>query len=287
MESQIIKIQTPKKFLLDGILFGSSKAKNIIIFVHGLGSNLFSQTDLIERLVNKNNSVLAFNNRGNGIVTRVKRLNKKELKGYESHLIGMSHEVFTDCVDDIEGVIKSLRKFGAENIFLLGHSTGCQKSIYYLAKKNKPSIKGVILLAPMSDFADTFKFANRKIYQRALSYAQKMLKMKKADVFLPKKIWPYMTDAQRFLSLYTPDSLEEIFSYASNRNPKILKSVKKPKLVILAEKDEYRDREISEIAGWFEKNMAGNNAEIKLVKNAPHNFHGYASEVSKIIKKWL
>lgn len=41
MENNIIKIETPKKFILNGIFIGSEKAENIFIYLHGLGGNLF------------------------------------------------------------------------------------------------------------------------------------------------------------------------------------------------------------------------------------------------------
>ncbi|KKQ06003.1 MAG: Phosphoenolpyruvate synthase, partial [Candidatus Moranbacteria bacterium GW2011_GWF1_36_4] len=129
-EGKIVKIQTPKKFLLDGIFFGSPKAKNVIIFIHGLGSNLFSQAELAERLVDKNNSVLLFNNRGSGVLSRISQVDKKEKSGRKKHLIGMAKEVFTDCVDDIDGAVRFVESLGSKNILLIGHSTGTQKSVY-------------------------------------------------------------------------------------------------------------------------------------------------------------
>lgn len=286
MEAKIVKIQTPKKFLLDGIFLGSSEAKNVIIFIHGLGSNLFSQVDLVEKLIDKNDSVLLFNNRGNGVLSRINQIDKKDESGHKKHLIGMAHEVFADCVDDIDGAVKYVQALGDKNIFLMGHSTGTQKSIFYLSKKKNKNIKGVILLAPMSDFADTYAFTERKIYNKAVSFARKMVVEGRGDVFLPKKIWPYLIDAQRFLSLFTLESEEEIFSYASGKNPRILKSVKLPMLIVLAEEDDFKDREISEIASWFKRELKGKSAEINVIKNAPHNFQGFSGELEKIIKDW-
>ncbi|NTV41183.1 MAG: alpha/beta fold hydrolase [Candidatus Moranbacteria bacterium] len=286
MENKVIKFETPKKFLLNGMFFGSEKAENIFICLHGLGANLFSQVELAKKIADKKNSVLVFNNRGNGIISRIHQFDKKNKK-YISREIGMAHEVFTDCVDDIEGAVQYAKTLGDKNIFLLGHSTGCQKSVYYLAKNQKTAIKGVLLLAPMSDFADTFAFTDRKLYNKAVSFANKLVAEKRQHELLPEKIWPSTIDAQRFLSLFTADSVEEIFSYASNRNPKLLQSVKLPKLIVLAENDEYRDREISKIADWFKENLQENKAEIITIKNAPHNFQEHIDELAKVVKTWV
>jgi predicted alpha/beta hydrolase family esterase len=36
-------------------------------------------------------------------------------------------------------------------IIIMGHSTGCQNALLYLAHRKDPKVKGVILQAPVSD----------------------------------------------------------------------------------------------------------------------------------------
>ena len=294
----VIKIQTPKGYLLNGLWYGPEKAKTVFVYIHGLGGSLFSQTELCQSLTSHDTAVLVFNNRGSGVVSRIKRVSKKGKKGYDSHTIGMAHEVFSDCVDDIDGAIELALDKGAKNIFLVGHSTGCQKSVYYLsqiAKKKKPKpklglklkVKGAILLAPMSDYADFAAFTDNKKRKVVTSFAKKMIKNGKAHDLLPKHIWPYPIDSQRFLSLFTPESTEEIFSYAvPDKSPKILMSVKTPMKVIFAGDDEYKDRPMEEIAAWFKKTLADRPAEIEIIDGAPHNFKGYETRLKTMIKAW-
>ena len=283
---QIIEIETPKKYLLDGLLFGSAKAKTVFIFLHGLGGNVFSLNKLAESLISRDSAVITFNNRGNGTINRIRKINKKASKGYEAYTMGFAHEIFIDCVDDIDGAVNYALKNSAKNIFLVGHSTGCQKSVYYLAKRQATKVKGAVLLAPMSDFADMFANTEPQKYKKLIVVAKKMVKENRAAELMPINLWPIPTDAQRFLSLFTPESVEEIFSYASGKNPKILKSVKKRLLVILAGDDEYSDRPIKDIAKWFEKVLVDKGAEIKTVNNSLHNFMGHIDNLQKTIKKW-
>lgn len=114
-----------------------------------------------------------------------------------------------------------------------------------------------------------------------------MVKAGKAHELMPKDIWDYTLDAQRFLSLYTPESAEEIFTYASGKNPKVLRQTKKPLLAILAEEDEYLDRPNIEVVDWFGKNMVGKISEIKIIKDSFHNFSGHESAINRFIKQWL
>ena len=240
--------------------------------------------DLIQQIFGRETGVITFNNRGYGTINRVYKEDKREPRGYKGYTMGMAHEIFTDCIDDIDGAINFALHFKPRSIFLLGHSTGCQKSVYYLSKRKKSPIRGAVLLAPMSDFADMFAQTDKKLYKKLVSLAQNMVKNGRAHDLIPANLWPVPLDAQRFLSLFT-DSSNEIFSYASGKKPRILKSVKKPLLVFLAEEDEYRDRPIVDIAAWF-NSVLRNKATVKTIKGAIHNFGTYEKVVAKKIKDW-
>jgi len=284
---QIIKFQTPKKFLLHGLWLGPAKAKTVLVLVHGLGGDVFSRNKLVEKLVTADQAVLAFNNRGSGIVTRFAQQDSKNSKTFHKHTIGMAHEVFTDCVDDLEGAINYATKAGAKRIILVGHSTGCQKSIYYLAKRINQLVKGVILLSPMSDYADMVKATPPQLYRKLVEVAIKMVSEDRSHELMPDKLWSYTMDAQRFLSLFTPESIEEIFSYASGKKPVILNKVKLPILVVLAGEDEYRERLMSEIADWFSVALSKQTAQVKIVPKATHCFFESTPKVVNLINRWL
>lgn len=282
---QIIKIRTPRKYLLNGLYFGPNRPKQVFIVLHGLGGTIFSLLDLMARLANQETGVIVFNNRGHGTISRIRRENKRSLRGYDGHTVGMAHEVFTDCLDDIDGTVNFALQLKPKNIFLVGHSTGCQKSVYYLAKRRKSVVRGAVLLAPMSDYADMYSNTDKKKYQQLIVLAKKMVAKQQANGLLPANLWPVPLDAQRFLSLFSPDSVEEIFSYASGKQPRILQSVNKPLLVVLAENDEYRDRPIADIAVWFDS-VLKNKAAVEIIKGAIHNFGTYEKIVVKKIKDW-
>lgn len=249
----LIDIVTPKKFKLNGLWFGPTKPKRVVIFVHGLSSSAF-QTALAEAFVDKKTAVITFSNRGHNKIAKIYRLNNTK-KGYHSVLAGQAHEVFTECVDDIQGVINFVQATGVRDIYLAGHSTGCQKSIYYVSRKgNQKNVKGIILLAPLSDYAAALKFDTDGKLAKATKVAQDLVRKGKKHELLPESVAPNPIDAQRFLSLYTPDSVEEIFTYAQpKKNPRTFKSVETSMVVLLAGNDEYGDRPAIDIAAWFEK----------------------------------
>jgi pimeloyl-ACP methyl ester carboxylesterase len=286
---RVIEIITPKKCVLHGLWFGSDKPKKAIVFIHGLSSTAFSNHGLVLPLVNKNTAVVTFGNRGRDKVTKLKKIDKRRKKGYSGKLAGEVHEEFPESVDDIQGVVDFIQKKGVDQIYLVGHSTGCQKSIFFLSKRGKQSqIKGVVLLCPVSDYAAIQKFVKRDGLEKVTKYAKKLVKQGKPHSLLPFELWPHYHDAQRFLSLYTPDSEEEIFTYAQeDKEPRTLKRVKIPTLVIYAGSDEYHDRPAAKIADWFKEYSKSEDLTIKIVKDASHSFKNLESKVIGIQKNWL
>lgn len=280
----VVLITTPKKFLLRGLWFGPRKPRRVIVFVHGLGGSAFSIHHVITRLLGERTAVLAFNNRGHDKISRLTRKGKKQAG--KMLLGGAAHEVFTDCVDDIQGAINFARRQGARDIFLAGHSTGCQKSVYWAYKKRGRGVKGIVLLAPVSDFAAEMKRQGKKRIARAASAARALVRRGKKHALLSEGLWHETLDAQRFLSLYTPESVEEIFSYAQpHKIPRVLRSVRVPILVLWAGKDEFSDRPAKKVTPWFEKHLQ--NGRVVVVPRAGHGFRGKEKVVAREIRRFI
>jgi len=278
-------IKTPKGFLLRGLWFGPKKPKRVVIWVHGLGSSAFTKLELVKLLATKGTAVLAFNNRGFERVASVKQQIGKQTKW---HTIGAAHEKFTDCVDDIQGAIEFVRSMRVKDIYLAGHSTGCQKSIYWAYKKKGKDVKGIILLAPVSDYAGAIAKYGRTKVENVAREAERLVARGKGSELLPNWMWEEEpNDAQRFLSLYTPDSVEEIFPYAQpGKKPTAFKAVKKPILVLWAESDEFADRSAKDAAEWFDQNIESKH-KVVIVPNVKHNFKGAEREVAKTIREFI
>jgi len=280
-------ITTPNQYVLNGLLFGSDGAKRGFIFIHGLVASAFSQQELLTPLAGKDTMVLHFSNRGHDKIAYIRKLDQRAAKGYRSEEMGEAHEVFTDCVDDIQGAINYLRTHGVHEIYLVGHSTGCQKSVYYLSQHQRTDIKGVILLCPVSDYAGSVKFEDPVKLRQALRKARSLVAAGKPHELLPSDVWSEPYDAQRFLSLNTPDSVEEIFTYAQpGKAPTALQSIRSPILAILAEQDEWWDRPASEVAAWF-KQVMGNTLSVTIVPSAGHTLVGAGETIRRRITAWI
>jgi len=284
--AHVVEIVTPKKFVLNGLWFGPKRPKRAIILVHGLTSSAFSGSAMRNALLSlSSTAVITFNNRGFESVTSV-----KQKKGQDTmyHTMGGTHEVFTDCVDDIQGAINLVRKLGVKDIYLAGHSTGCQKSTYWASKTGGTGVKGIILFAPISDYSSEKKADIVGRLARATALARRLVKAGKPHELLPRSASPIMLlDAQRFLSLYTQASSEEIFTYAHNKKPSTYTAVRLPVLTVLAGKDEYADEPALKIARWFAENSRSRRFASTIIPNVTHNFRGGEAKITQAVRKWI
>ncbi len=283
MRIEIIKFKTPKKLELHGLYLGKKNPETLYIFIHGLASSVFKKVDLYKPLVNRSSSVLVFNNRGSEIISRFSKIINKEK--HQSKTIGSAHEKFVDCLDDINGAVVLAKKYKPKKIILLGHSTGCQKIVYYLSKANYDrKIKGAVLMSPISDLAGVKNFCSEKEYKKALNYSKSLVKNKLADQLLPKNIWPQYMDAQRFLSLYKEDSKEEIFTYSQkDTKSKTLRKIEIPLYILIGEDDKFLDRKALELELWFSHELKGKSYKIEIISQAGHSFKNFEKLVAKKI----
>ena len=280
----VVEIKTPKRFLLKGLWFGPKKPKRAIIFIHGLTGSAFSMQKTVGALVDAKTAVITFNNRGFEQIASIKRLRGKKT---EYVTAGAAHERFTDCSDDIQGAVNTVRKAGVKNIFLAGHSTGCQKAFYWASKnKGGRAVKGIILFGPLSDYAIAVAEDTKERLKRSIAYARKLVRSGKPHELMPKALGPwFVCDAQRFLSLFTPDSVEDTFPYGQKKNPRLANSVSVPILVLLAGADEHGDRPAGEIGRWFEKHLR--NSRVAIIPRVQHSFRGGEGTLAREIKRFV
>lgn len=281
----VADFRTPDGVLLNTLWFGPTKPKRAIIWVHGLGSSAFSKLDIVERLVDQQTAVLTFNNRGHGSVNRISRAESKK-----GEYIGGAHEKFTDCVDDVQGAVNFARRAGAKEIYLVGHSTGCQKIVYWGHRKRGRGVKGLILLAPISDYAAGIKLHGKVKIERVALLARAMIRRGRGRELIPQKVWnEELDDAYRFLSLYTPDSIEQsIFPYFDEARPAhIFGSVHLPVLAVFAARDEFADRPADKLAAWFEDRTASQYFSATIASRANHGFKNAEAFVARAVHNWL
>jgi alpha-beta hydrolase superfamily lysophospholipase len=278
-----IEIVTPKKVVLNGLWFGSRTPKRVIVWVHGLNSSAFSKLAIVDELVDASTAVVTFNNRGHDMLSRLVRVGSKKRR-----LGGGGAETFAECKDDIDGVINFVRSKKVKEVYIAGHSTGCQKAVYWASKSKKsPVVRGIKLLAPVSDYAAAFANYGEATMRAKVAYARAMARTGKGSELMPLAVWSdEVTTADRFLSLYTPESVEEIFSYTNPARKSILRGVSLPVLAFFAERDEYAGAPLPSILSWFDASIRSPRKRLCVIPSVRHSFAGGEALVAKEIKKW-
>lgn len=168
----LTKIKTRDGLTLDGIVVRPKrKSKTALIWLHGLGSRFSSGQALLEKLseacARNGIAYIKFNTRGHDIAIRGTKTKK---------IMGAGFERFEDCVLDIRAMIRFAKKLGLTRIILAGHSTGANKALYYIYKVRDRSIRGVVLLGPISDIAGETKRIGSAQLKRNVLTAQRTIK---------------------------------------------------------------------------------------------------------------
>lgn len=280
----LISFETPKGYVLQGAWLGKPRATTVYIFLHGLTGNLFSRSDIAGELAKGDTACLMFNNRGHGYVSPLRHIDDRKAKS----LGGTTHEIFTDCRDDIAGAVTFTRSRGAQRIVLVGHSTGCQKIVWYLAGTPSKDVRAAVFLAPLSDYSGIRKATTPASYG-AMRQQVETLAAHDPHAIVPDTLLPIppLADAQRWLSLYTPESKEEIFTYASNQTPRTLRKTSIPMLAVFASGDDYADRPAEQLAAWFRAARPKRPIDTLVVDAPNHGFKGKAKPVARVIRKWI
>ena len=169
-----IFLETEDKVELVGLLSKpNSETNEVIISIHGMQSNCMKKREEIlgEQAIGGNIAYFAFNNRGHGLASYVKKEDKSFLEG------GSIYENIYDCYYDIKGAIVAMLELGYTKIHLQGHSLGCTKIIYTYNKLKEEnstlleSIESVILLS-LVDLPGIQKYnIGEENYEKCLAYA--------------------------------------------------------------------------------------------------------------------
>lgn len=261
---------------LHGFLVRKSP-KSIVVFIHGMDGNFYrsAPNKIKDGFVKKGFSVFLTNNRGHDLIAKVQFRTGKNLK---RRIIGTTFERFEDSVHDTRAAIDTMAKLGFKNIFLAGHSTGCQKSVYYLSKTRDKRVKGLILLSPTDDYNYFRKWLGRK-WKRLVNLARKQVRAGKGDKLFTA--FSGLMSANRFLSVSDLKNIESrLLKYDSD-----LVAFKKIKIPILALFGSRDDTFAKPINGLIKLLNEGKNFRGEVVVGAEHNFFGKADIVATLATK--
>ncbi len=252
---------------LDGIVAEPrGRRRRAVLWIHGLGSSFASgqplTRELSARLTAAGIAYFKFNTRGHDVVSRA-----------GGRLAGAALEPFTRCVEDIRAVIGLAARRGYHEIVLAGHSTGANKSLHYVARTRDRRVRLLMLLGPIADIAGEWKQTGAAELSRRVARAERIA-ARDPDALVPREwgLW----SARRYLSLYRPGGVEDVFPYYRPRARwTALGRVRAPLAVVLGERDEYLDRPVRDVVRAFEQHATGTRAFTSaVIPRAGHGFQG-------------
>jgi len=251
---------------LDGF-FRPVPQKNapLLVFVHGMGSNFYRSAmkkAFLETAPPLGLGILSFNNRGADQ--------------------GTEDEKFQTCLADLDAAAEFARRQGYKKIIWVGHSTGCQKVVFWQAKRNHPAVAGIVLLAPADDHAMMQKdFGNR--FEKKIAWARKKIADGKGDALITVAYEKFT--AARFLSVADPRHAEaSVFRYAGNLTQ--FKRVRCPVLAVFGEEEEFAAIPPEEMLDILRKKTHSRDYAAWLIPDTGHSFKECEMELALAVCDW-
>lgn len=290
--TELVKIKTRDGVPLCGMLFEprwQDKSTTTAIWLPGLTDTFYGNLPLSQALAEGLNrhgiSFAVFNTRGSAVAEseKVGPRNRRH-----KIWLGAAFEKFEDCVHDIKAMLSSMRGRGYGKIFLLGHSTGANKAVYYLSKTGGRGLSGVGLLGPISDIPGIKKGFGRKL-KVALTFAGKETRAGRDNNLIPAGLSAGgLWSAKRLLSVATAGKPEDTFPYYDKKRRFYWASgANLPICVLIGGKDQHADRPVKEIYQRFQKEIPAPFFSGEIIKNADHGFRGKEKGVAKVLLGWI
>lgn len=263
--------------LYGGLIKAKKPTESIVVHVHGM-TDFFYDGKLPETIAAAANEAghdfFSFNNRGMGSVTLIK-----------NRFLGTSLEKFEDCKMDITAALSTLHDLGYRKFILSGHSTGCQKIVYYVGTVKKFPIEALICLSPADDLAVQKRLLGKK-FNAYLKEAENLTKKSKGGTILPPEFKTAMFSAQRFYHLLKDDSTEgNIFNYAKPLTA--TKKIKQPLLAVFGEEEQFAVLKPVDMLKMIAATFKNEKSKTVVIPGADHSFHDEEKPLYTALKKFL
>jgi pimeloyl-ACP methyl ester carboxylesterase len=280
MYGELLTYRTDDGIRMTGLLYRSgTRNKTAIINVFGMTGDFFSSPryEAMAKAAKSTDIDIFFaGNRGIGLSFPFKDRNGKKI------LLGTAHERFEDSIFDIRAAVRLLHNRSYKKIILMGHSTGCQKSVYYLYRTGNRRITGLILLGPAGDYDLVKKMLGKRL-GKAVMVARDMIKKRKNKEMTPAWISNYTP--RRFLSYAVAGSPEaRMFNY--NSSLREFGSIRCPIFVCFGENEQYATKPVKEHISILRHATGSRKFESAIIKGADHSFTGKEAALAKEVVGW-
>ena len=281
---RLVRFDATDDYALSGLLYEPRRrTERVIVWLHGTGgASIFDsrRTNLLAAAFTRRGfAFFPFNNRGAHLMRR---------NG------GMAYERIRDCVFDIDGALREMRRRGFRDVTLAGHSTGANKIAVYDHRKPRNTIKRYVLLAGGDDTGLTYEQLGDRRFRAALVRARAN---KTSDELVPRALSSLPMSWRSFYDMNNPDGDYNVFPFGEvirgrrlSRRPlfRYVRAIRKKTLVLYGENDEYCYGDVSRCVAILADAIGPRpNFELGVVEGADHGFSGREGEVAALIGDWI
>jgi pimeloyl-ACP methyl ester carboxylesterase len=270
IEGELVTLPLPRRGVrpLDGFFVpGPRGGRALVVFVHGMGSNFYRSVfkkEMMRQARRRGFAMLSFNNRG-----------------AES---AVATERFSDCLADIQAAVDFGKARGFRAIFLVGHSTGCQKIAYFQSVRRHPLVKALVLAAIGDDYAIARRDLGRR-FPHWLRRARDLVRRGAGSTLFPRETCLGFS-AARFLSVADRDRTEAaLFDFEGPM--KRFRGLKLPILAVLPEREQYACMPVARMATLLSEKTSASQFQCVMVERADHSFHGAERGTAALVLSWL
>ncbi len=262
------------------IHFNSNEKNICVIFIHGMCQTIidnYFSTVWGNILAENNIGFLYEHNRGHSIE------NDTLMKDGSFARYGCMYEIFEDCIFDINLAIHKAKELGYKRFILMGHSYGCNKSIYYYYKKH-PEVLGMIL-ASAPDMVG-LQLLRQKDYSQLIKEAKENIDNGNPTKILSNLIedYMYMSSGTYYNWFNKESNLDNLPVMGNSNNWYQFETIDVPILTFSGanETDNYLHLD-------FLKNKAKNcnDFEYKIINNTNHFYVNKEEEIEYLILDWI
>jgi pimeloyl-ACP methyl ester carboxylesterase len=298
--AQLVTVTATDGLLLPALYFQPlAPTKRVVIWLHGMGSSgVIYSTDhtnaIAQALIDRGVAFLAMQNRGAGMLQRVKYFDEAGEK--QKRLQGTSHELIADCVYDIDGAVAFARGAGHSDLYLGGHSTGANKIALYNYLKPDNPFAGYVIYGAGDDTGLYYEEFGPERFDAVRAEAQKQIANGHGADLAPVELFGDYLSYQSIADILDPDGGYNTFPYYESTHGKLGKkqlwrevhSITKPTLVVYGEQDEYAKPSPAVALEIFKQHVAdGTKFTYELIPGADHGCYQHEPELSKVIADWV
>lgn len=254
---------------LEGVLIRptATPSRAAVIWIHG-GTEAFSDRACVEigrEVARKGCTFLSGNTRGHDLAAVF-------VRGDDVQVAGSAWERMEDAPLDIAPWVDLIQGVHSGPIFLVGHSLGASKVVYYCAQRRDTRLRGVVLASPVVSFATL---------PERVTLAEQMVAEGRGDELLPHLAGspPWNIVSAQTVAGRGP-ILERAF--LPGRGRPWISDLSCPVLAFYGTNEEDAGEQLEII-----RQSAGDLCETQLIQNADHSYSGRQREVSRQIVGWI